>query len=57
MNYSVAATAFGVNLSAQTMYNNSHIQRIEAGSKTVAEHNIWGAKGTLYDNPGTFYSY
>ncbi|WP_405512339.1 hypothetical protein [Streptomyces canus] len=57
LNYSVAATAFGVNLSAQTMYNNSHIQRIEAGSKTVAEHDIWGAKGTLYGSPGTFYSY
>ncbi|MCX5256778.1 hypothetical protein OOK27_22015 [Streptomyces canus] len=55
--YTVAASVFGVSISATTMYNTNHTQKIEAGSKTYDEHDIWGAKAPLYDNPGTFYSY
>jgi hypothetical protein len=54
--YTVGATVFGIGISSQTMYNGTHTQRIEAGNQ-VGEHDIWGAKGTLYGKPGTFYSF
>ncbi|MFJ6901555.1 hypothetical protein [Streptomyces hokutonensis] len=56
MTYTVGATVFGIGISSQTMYNGTHTQKIEAGNK-AEDHAIWGAKGTLYGKPGTFYSY
>jgi hypothetical protein len=56
MTYTVGATVFGVGINSQTMYNGTHIQKIQAGNKPEY-HAIWGAKGTLYGKPGTFYSY
>jgi hypothetical protein len=56
VNYSVAASVFGVGLSAQTSYDANHTQRITAG-KGKYEHDIWGMKGPVYGNPGGFYSF
>ncbi|MEU6144215.1 hypothetical protein ABZ848_28175 [Streptomyces sp. NPDC047081] len=56
MTYTVGATVFGFGISSQTMYNGTHTQKIQAGNK-AGDHDIWGAKGTLYGKPGTFYSF
>ncbi|MFC8520440.1 hypothetical protein [Streptomyces sp. NPDC057257] len=56
MTYTVGATVFGFGISSQTMYNGTHTQKIEAGKK-ARDHDIWGARGTLYGKPGTFYSF
>ncbi len=50
------ATAFGVGISLDTTYNDSHYERITAGS-TAIEHDIWGANGPVTNNPGVIYSY
>ena len=55
--YGNAATVWGIGISQETIYNANHEQRIDAGSSHAATHDIWGAKGSLNDNPGTFYSY
>ncbi|MDQ1742976.1 MAG: hypothetical protein QOE23_1315 [Pseudonocardiales bacterium] len=55
--YGNAATVWGIGISQETIYNSNHEQRIDAGSSHAATHDIWGAKGSLNDNPGTFYSY
>ena len=56
MTYTEGATVFKIGISSQTMYNGTHTQKVEAGNK-AEDHAIWGAKGTLYGKPGTFYSY
>lgn len=55
--YGNAATLWGVGISQETIYNYNHEQRIDAGSSHAASHDIWGARGSLNDNPGTFYSW
>jgi hypothetical protein len=54
--YGLAATAFGVGISLQTIYNSNHEQRIQAGNG-YASHDIWGARGPIDHNPGVFYSW
>jgi hypothetical protein len=34
-----------------------HQRRIDAGSNRYATHDIWGARGSLNGDPGTFYSW
>ncbi len=55
--YGAGVTVFGVGIASQTIYNSSHQQRIDAGNSRIATHDIWGARGSLNGNPGTFYSW
>ncbi|MCC9706719.1 hypothetical protein E4N62_16440 [Streptomyces sp. MNU76] len=51
-----AVSAFGVTLGASTRYDKDHKQRIIAGNKTLARHEIWGKNGPVDAKPGVFYS-
>jgi hypothetical protein len=58
--YGLAASVFGVAISAQAIYNSNHEQRIDAGSSRAATHDIWGARAPLdytRGDPGVFYSW
>ncbi|HEY0167701.1 MAG TPA: hypothetical protein VGB75_11730 [Jatrophihabitans sp.] len=55
--YGSAATVWGVGITAETIYNSNHEQRIDAGRSLAASHDIWGAKGSLNGDPGTIYSW
>ncbi|MFC9338383.1 hypothetical protein ACFT0G_04920 [Streptomyces sp. NPDC057020] len=52
-----AVSAFGVSLGATTTYDREHKQRITAGKRTNARHDIWGQKDRLSGNPGLFFSF
>ncbi len=56
LTYTAGVNIFGLNLTSDTMYNNTHTQKITAGDAD-GQHDIWGAKGPIYGNPGTFYSW
>ncbi|MFF9158391.1 hypothetical protein ACF1AB_39905 [Streptomyces sp. NPDC014846] len=51
-----AVSLVGIGLSATTSYDNSHKQKITAGTRRNATHLIWGKNGPLDENPGVFYS-
>ena len=55
--YGNAATLWGVGITQETSYDANHEQRIDAGRSRMSTHDIWGAKGSLNDNPGAIYSY
>ncbi|WP_435279063.1 hypothetical protein [Streptomyces sp. 1222.5] len=50
-----AVSLVGIGLSATTSYDNSHRQKITAGTRRNATHLIWGKNGPLGENPGVFY--
>ena len=56
MTYGVAVTVWKIGLNLTTSYNTSHMERIDAGTGSL-EHDIWGAKGPVWDKPGVLYSY
>lgn len=55
--FSIAATAFGVGVTASTSLNSSHAEWVHAGNYTNAKHDIWGANDVLWRHPGMIYSY
>ncbi|MFF9587010.1 hypothetical protein [Streptomyces achromogenes] len=55
--YGAAVTAFGVKLGASTQFDKEHKQRITAGNRKNARHDIWGKNDRLSGKPGVFYSY
>ncbi len=56
LTYTAGVNIFGLNLTSDTVYNNTHTQKLTAGDE-VGQHDIWGAKGPIYGNPGTFHSW
>lgn len=52
-----AASAYGVKLGASTQYDKEHRQRIAAGDRQNARHDIWGKNDKVYGKPGVFYSF
>ncbi|WP_329160949.1 hypothetical protein OHA63_30640 [Streptomyces anulatus] len=55
--WSGAVSAFGVKLGASTQYDTDHKQRITAGTKSNAGHDIWGKNDRVSGKPGVFYSF
>ncbi|WP_371621491.1 hypothetical protein OG245_00175 [Streptomyces sp. NBC_01116] len=55
--WSGAVSAFGVKLGASTQYDTDHKQRITAGTKSNARHDIWGKNDRVSGKPGVFYSF
>ncbi|GAA3799555.1 hypothetical protein ACFS5L_25135 [Streptomyces phyllanthi] len=55
--WSAAVTVEGIALGASTQLDREHKQRITAGERTVARHDIWGANGPVSGKPGVLYSY
>ncbi|MGW1206554.1 hypothetical protein [Streptomyces cyaneofuscatus] len=55
--WSGAVSAFGVKLGASTQYDRDHKQRITAGTKSNARHDIWGKNDKVSGKPGVFYSF
>lgn len=55
--WSGAVSAFGVKLGGTTQYDREHKQRITAGNKTNARHDIWGKNDKVSGKPGVFYSF
>ncbi len=55
--WSGSVSAFGVKLGASTQYDRDHKQRITAGNKKNARHDIWGKNDRISGKPGVFYSY
>ncbi|WP_411119941.1 hypothetical protein [Streptomyces sp. 058-1L] len=55
--FSGAVSTFGIKLGASTQYDKDHKQRITAGSKTNARHDIWGKNDKVSGKPGVFYSF
>jgi hypothetical protein len=54
--YGLAAKVFNVEISLDTDFSKTHFQKITAGTGPQ-EHDIWGAKGPVWNNPGVLYSY
>jgi hypothetical protein len=55
--WGIAVKVFGgITLSLDTEYGSQHYQKITAGSGKH-EHDIWGAKGSISEDPGVIYSY
>jgi len=54
--FGVAVKVFGVTISLDTEYGSTHNQKITAGTGKY-EHDIWGAKGPIDEEPGVIYSY
>ncbi|MFF4053464.1 hypothetical protein ACFYZ5_43345 [Streptomyces chartreusis] len=52
-----AVNFMGVALGVTTGYDKNHKQKIAAGTRTNASHQIWGKNGPVSDKPGVFYSY
>jgi hypothetical protein len=55
--WSGVVSAFGVKLGGSTQYDREHKQRITAGSKRNARHDIWGKNDKVSGKPGVFYSF
>lgn len=55
--WSGAVSAFGVKLGGSTQYDREHKQRITAGNKRNARHDIWGKNDRVSGKPGVFYSF
>lgn len=52
-----AVSFMGVALGVTTGYDKNHKQKITAGNRRDAKHEIWGKNGPVSDKPGIFYSF
>ncbi|MFE7277253.1 hypothetical protein [Streptomyces sp. NPDC057623] len=52
-----AVNFMGVALGVTTGYDKNHKQKITAGNRRDAKHEIWGKNGPVSDKPGVFYSF